>query len=85
MAREIYGALRGDANPAYDATRFHYDADGGVGDEVQITATSGGGLHIEICEPWAGDTETGFGATCSLSIPRAAALDLYAWLGRALA
>lgn len=69
--------------PLTDATHFQYEVESGFGDEVQIAVTDRG-MHIEICEPLAGDTETGFGATCSLTLPRHIAIALHEWLGAAL-
>lgn len=41
----------------------------GVGDEIQITKHADGSVTLEINEPWAGSTETGFGATTSIKLP----------------
>jgi hypothetical protein len=40
----------------------------GVGDEVMFVKCKNGELAIEIDEPWAGSTETGFGATTSINL-----------------
>ena len=42
--------------------------DVGIGDEIQFTKYPNGGLEIEIDEPWAGSTKTGFGATTSVTL-----------------
>ncbi len=44
------------------------EIDGGVGDEIQFTKHDDGTVSIEIDEPWAGSTETGFGATTSCDL-----------------
>lgn len=57
------------------------EVDAGIGDEVQFTKNSDGGLDIEIDEPWAGSTETGFGATTSITLTAADLQKFIAWLG----
>ena len=63
-----------------DASRMVITPPTGVGDEIQVTKLPGGGLDIEIAEPWAGSTETGFGATTSVSLTPDLARQLIAWL-----
>lgn len=67
------------ANLIYDAYRFLLEVDD-VGDEISITKHDDGGLSIEINEPWAGDTETGFGATTSITLSPDEARRMIAWL-----
>lgn len=45
-------------------------------DNITIFANRGGGVTIEIEEPWYGDSETGFGKTCSFSLDLVPALKL---------
>ena len=40
-----------------------------------------GHLNVTVEEPWAGDTETGFGQTSSVGLPIEAARKLHQWLG----
>ena len=52
-----------------------------VGNSVEANANdSDGGVFIEIDEPWAGDTETGFGRTGRITLPHDAARALGLWL-----
>jgi len=51
----------------------------GCGDNIQIVAT-GGGLRISIEEPWAGDTETGFGRSTGISLNHSHAKQILAFL-----
>ena len=53
-----------------DEMRIVIETESGVGDEIQFTKMPDGGLDIEIEEPWAGCTETGFGATASITLSR---------------
>lgn len=64
----------------YDETRMVYTLPNGVGDEMQVTKTENGGLYIEIDEPWAGSTETGFGATTRVRIPPQLVRFLREWM-----
>jgi hypothetical protein len=64
---------------AEDSTRIVM-TEPGVGDEVQFTKTVAGGLRIEIEEPWAGSTETGFGAQTSVSLGPEELYRLKRWL-----
>ena len=63
-----------------DGTRLVIEVDGGVGDEIQVTKKADGSLHIEIEEPWAGSTETGFGATTSVTLSPEQAIALMKFL-----
>lgn len=53
-----------------------------LGDSVQFTRSEEGGLHIEVDEPWAGDTESGFGQTSRIYLPPQALDRLSKWLIR---
>jgi hypothetical protein len=64
----------------HDGKRMVIAVRSGVGDEIQITKLKNGGLDIEIDEPWAGSTETGFGATASVSLTKEQADALRKWL-----
>lgn len=68
------------SNILEDDTRLIIEADAGGGDEVQFTKLKGGTLNIEIDEPWAGSTETGFGATTSIDLNKEHVARLVAWL-----
>ena len=63
-----------------DERRMVITVDAGVGDEVQFTKYADGGLEIEIDEPWAGSTETGFGATTSIRLSKEDVARILAWL-----
>lgn len=52
----------------------------GVGDSARFYWTTGGKLYVHLDNPWAGDTETGFGASCSYKLTRAQAVRLRDWL-----
>lgn len=54
--------------------------DCGNGDEIHFRKTSDGDLYIEIDEPWRGSTETGFGATCEVTICKDDVARLIEWL-----
>lgn len=54
------------------------DADSGS-DELEILAR-GDGLTVTVEEPWAGDTETGFGRACTVRISIDQARELGEWL-----
>jgi hypothetical protein len=41
-------------------------------------------LNITVDNPWSGSTETGFGATCSVHVPKEKARELAEWLMRQL-
>jgi hypothetical protein len=54
------------------------DADNGS-DELEIM-TRGNGLTVTVEEPWAGDTETGFGRACTIRISKEQGRELAEWL-----
>jgi hypothetical protein len=54
------------------------DADLGC-DELEIVADDKG-FRITVEEPWAGDTETGFGQSCSIRLTTDNALKLAKWI-----
>lgn len=64
------------------------EADGDVFTYVQSSIADnslectwyGGKLNIAIDNPWAGDTESGFGYTCSVEMPIDKAVELAHWL-----
>jgi hypothetical protein len=68
------------ARIAADDHRFVTD-DTDTSDTLTAVRNPDGSVHIEIDEPWAGDTESGFGRTCyiELSPQQAAAFEI--WLG----
>lgn len=55
----------------------------GVGDNLTADVDYGGMIAIEIEEPWAGDTETGFGRSGSIRLNKAQAIELAEWLLKA--
>lgn len=63
--------------------RGNFEFENRMGDALRVTA-SAKGLYFEAHSEWAGDTETGFGSTCMVDLPREAveALRNYlsAWL-----
>lgn len=65
-----------------DKNHFHCEIAGGVGDEVQFNRLANGRLDIEICEPWAGSTETGFGSTSSITLSKEQVIALRDWLNQ---
>lgn len=62
-----------------DDRAFVFEAEDGIGDEMQV-AIRPGVVHFEIDEPWAGSTETGFGATTSIEMSFDEARELVRWL-----
>ncbi len=42
--------------------------DAGVGNTIHFTKMENGNLYVEIENEWAGSTETGFGATTSITL-----------------
>lgn len=64
----------------FDEARMVYTVQNGVGDEIEICKAENGGLWIEIDEPWAGSTETGFGATTRVNLPPQIVEFLRDWL-----
>lgn len=67
-----------------DKKHFHLDVDAANGDTLQINSYDGQSFTIEIDEPWAGDTETGFGITCSVRIERDQLAEIHEWIGECL-
>jgi hypothetical protein len=63
---------------------FVYEMDDGNGDEMTVVLDHDDEMHFEIDEPWAGSTETGFGATTSIYLPRADAIELVRWMAEQL-
>jgi hypothetical protein len=64
----------------HDDDRF-YAENGTVGDNLTATSYSKrGDIHIGIEEPWAGDTETGFGRNCGFDLTREQAIEFANWL-----
>ena len=62
--------------------RFEVEQRDGADD--RLTAyRHGDRVTIEIEEPWAGDSHTGFGRTCSIGLTVAQASELAQWLQRA--
>lgn len=49
------------------------------GDSLEATA-AGDGVTVSVDQPWMGDTESGFGATCSVRLPPSVARDFGNWL-----
>lgn len=59
----------------------HFDwAAGGGTESVEIARGENGDVTITVENPGAGDTESGFGQTCHVTIPADVALALGAWL-----
>jgi hypothetical protein len=67
-----------------DDKHFHADIKGGMGDEIQFVIHERGTLNVEIEEPWAGSTATGFGATASVTMSREQAIALRDWLNKVI-
>lgn len=62
-------------------TRERYqmnDADLGS-DELEVVVDTDG-VCLTVEEPWAGDTETGFGRSCSIRFSKKSARDFANWL-----
>lgn len=55
----------------------------GAGDNLRANIDYGGLIALEIEEPWAGDTETGFGRSGAIRLTREKALLLAGWLQKA--
>jgi hypothetical protein len=68
-----------DENPTITDDQFDFEAGVGVGDNLSCTA-HGGGITITCEEPWAGDSETGFGRACSIRLDFETARKLGQWL-----
>ena len=60
-----------------DLTRKQFQAEGedSVGNNIDVSANKKG-LEIRIENPWAGDTETGFGQSCYIDVSKEDALKL---------
>jgi hypothetical protein len=54
--------------------RFYYESNAFC-DNIEAFA-SGNQLHIQVEEPWAGSTETGFGYRCNIDLPKDKAIEL---------
>jgi hypothetical protein len=50
-----------------DDAKFHADGISSTSDELEVIATNGG-LRVIVDEPFAGDSETGFGRKCEISV-----------------
>jgi hypothetical protein len=59
---------------------LRFDLNTITGDSIEFQANREGDFDIEIDEPWAGDSETGFGSTARVSLNRTQALALRDWL-----
>lgn len=55
------------------------DADGGFGDTIEVIHRNNL-FMVEIDEPWAGDTETGFGQKGRITLSVSDAVSLRDWL-----
>lgn len=62
-----------------DKRHWQAEIDSMIDDTLNVSISEDA-LHIEINEPWAGSTETGFGATCSCSIDQETAANLVKWI-----
>lgn len=76
--------MSGEQKSISDNRHFHLDVDTGNGDSFQISTIDGNQFTFEIEEPWAGSTETGFGATCRATIGIEQLKEIYDWIGRRL-
>lgn len=63
----------------FDEHKFYWEGANVLGDSI-MAAVCGGRIELEINQPWAGDTESGFGRTTSISLPCEVAVQLAAWL-----
>jgi hypothetical protein len=54
----------------------------GVGDELIASIDYEGVVSIEVSEPWAGDTESGFGRSAAVRLTNTQAVELAEWLLR---
>lgn len=66
-----------------DDKHFHLETNG-VGDSIQINKRADGCFSIEIEEPFAGSTETGFGSLCSVILNIGQMTELHRWIGERL-
>jgi hypothetical protein len=63
--------------------KLEIDQIGGAGDNLCASIDYEGWVQIEVEEPWAGDTEAGFGRTGAIRLNRHQALMLAQWLQEA--
>ena len=61
-----------------DLTRKNFQAerDDTLGDNISVTMSGNDEVSIYIQNPWAGDTETGFGQTCNIRLLKGDAIAL---------
>jgi hypothetical protein len=69
------------ARIAADNERFVTDQPDRSDDTLTAVRNPDGSVTIEIDEPWAGDTESGFGRTCSIELSPQQAAAFEIWLG----
>jgi hypothetical protein len=55
-----------------------------TGDSITAEIDYEGKISLEIMEPWAGDTETGFGRSGAIRLSKEQALELMVWLHQAV-
>jgi hypothetical protein len=60
-----------------------YEDPSGIGDRIEIIVHAGG-VYFMIESDWAGDTERGFGESCSITIPQKKAIEFLSQLTKAL-
>ena len=60
-----------------------YEDPSGIGDRIEVTVHNRG-VYFTITSDWAGSTETGFGESCSITIPLEKAIELLDQLTKAL-
>jgi hypothetical protein len=65
-------------------SEFKADGTLSTDDTIEVVATKGGGIFMKIDEPWAGDTETGFGKECEITLDRETAHALRDFLNTVL-
>lgn len=63
-----------------DGSEFTADGQFSTDDTLEVTAIRSGGLNFKINEPWAGDSQTGFGKTCEIAVDRETACRLKAFI-----
>jgi hypothetical protein len=68
------------AEPVKDARHWTVETNELVGDSINVSIVGRDEIHIEIDEPWAGSTETGFGATTGTRLDRQTVAALVEWL-----
>ena len=59
--------------------QFQAEGSDSVGNSLDASL-SGNEFSIHIENPWAGDTESGFGRTCYIDIPKEDAIALARWI-----